>query len=320
MATATTVLLPEVVEALAPRLAPLTTRQEMVREAAATLFFGHGIYPSAKTVLAYIKHGSMSDINNDLREFWSELREKSRIKIEAPMFPDAVNALFCNALAKVWELAMDKANAALDGERQEAADLVAQAERKAEDADRKRLIAESDAAECESEMRQERERRESADQKIEAQAAEIGVLQSSLAKWQSQAESEAKARQEAEKQFSADLGAERAANQRNIEILDGEVKFVKMQIEVARSTERDLRDQLKEEKANKEIELAAYRQRANRAEEELGTTRIELAGIKGRFEGIENRNTELQERLKGLAKRTQNSGVKPIAKRRSLRR
>jgi predicted nucleic acid-binding Zn-ribbon protein len=307
--------------ALAPRLAAAKTRHEKTRETATLLFFQYGIYPSAKVVHGYTQHGSMTDINTDLREFWNDLRERSRVKIEAPMFPDAVTAMFSDALAKVWELAMDKAHAALDGERQEAADQVAQAQRDAYEAQRMRQIAESDAQSREYELRQERNRREVAEKKIDVQAAEIDALQSSLVQWQAQAEAEAQARKAALEQFSRDLESERAARQRDNEMFEGEIKFAKMQIEAARSTERDLREQIKEDKASKDVELAAYRQRASRAEDALGAARIELAEIKGRYAGLEERIVELQARIRELAKGSPRpAAIKPAAKRRLLRR
>lgn len=306
---------------LTPRLAAAKNRQEKTRETATLLFFQYGIYPSAKTVHRYTQHGSLTDINTDLREFWNDLRERSRVKIEAPMFPDAVTALFSDALAKVWELAMDKAHAALDGERQEAADQVAQAQREAYEANRMRSIAEEDALSSERELRQERVRRENAEKRIEAQAAEIDALQSSLVQWQALAEAEAQARQEAQGQFFRDLEAERTARQRDTEMFEGEIKFAKMQIDAARSTERQLRDQIREDKASKDMELTAYRQRANRAEEALGAARLELAELKGRSEGLAARIAELQARIRELAKTgPRPAAIKPAAKRRLLRR
>lgn len=310
----------EIRAALAPRLVAAKTRQEKTRETATLLFFGHGIYPSAKTVHGYTQHGSLTDINGDLREFWSDLREKTRVKIKAPMLPDEVVDLFSDALARVWELSTDKAHAALDGERQEAAEQVAQAQREAHEADRMYRIAKDDAETSKSELRQERERRETAEKKVEAQAAELEALRSSLAKWQQQAEAAAEARQEAEERFSRDLEAERSARQRDTEMFDGEIKFAKMQIDAARGTERELREQLKNERASREEELASYRQRANRAEDSLGAARLELAELKGRYEGLEGRFSELQERFKGLVKGSAKGVAKIAMKRRSLRR
>lgn len=307
-------------ETLAPRLAAAKTRQAKSRETASLLFFTYGIYPSAALVRGYTQHGSATDINNDLRDFWHELREKTRVRIEAPMLPDELAAVFSEALGNVWEVAVAKADATLDAERQEAAAAVAEARREAEEDRRRRRDAEDRIEASEAELRQERSRREEAEKRVEAQGAEIAVLQSSLATWQQQAETEAKARQEAEERFSRDLEAERTANQRNIEMLDGEVKFAKMQIEAARSTERDLRDQLKEEKATKEAALTSYRQRANRAEEALGAARLELAELKGRNEGLEGRLSELQARVKSMTKGVGRGTAKSTVKRRSLRR
>ena len=54
-----------------------------------------------------------------------------------------------------------------------------------------------------------------------------------------------------------------------------------MQIEAARSAERELRERLNAEKADKEVGFAAYRQRTAKAEEALGAARLALAETKG---------------------------------------
>lgn len=306
----------EIRTALVPRLAAAKTRQEKTRETAALLFFSHGIYPSAKLVHSYTRHGSMTDINNDLREFWADLREKSRVKIEAPMLPAEVVSLFSDGLAKLWDHAMEKAHAALDGERQQAAEEVAKAQLEATEAERLRRIADAHAEEMAQEVRDERERREVAERNVAAMAAELEELQSSLAKWHAQAESESTARREAEERFSRDLEAERAARKRDAEMLEGEMRFAKMQIEAARGAERELRERIKEDKANKDAEINAYRQRANLTEEALNKARMELAEVKGRYEAMKA--------LKALTKtRTRSAPAaapRPLKKRTSLRR
>ncbi len=311
----------EIRATLAPRLAAAKTRQEKTRETAAVLFFGYGIYPSAKTVYGYTHHGSMTDIGGDLRGFWNELREKSRVKIEVPMLPAPVADLFSEALAKVWELAMDKAHAALDGERQEVAEQVAKAQREAQEADRMRRIAESAAEESKIELRQERGNRETAEKRVEALVAQIDVLQSSLVKWQAQTEAEARARQDAEERFSSDLKAERNIRKRETEMFEGDIQFCKMQIETARIAEQEMRNQLKEEKVSKELDLTSYRQRANRAEEALGAVHMELAQLKGKNAGLEAYIAELQERMKNMTARTGKVSAKSAnIKRLSLRK
>ena len=304
---------------VAERVSPLDGRARKAREAAGFLFFTHGIYPSAAVVRECIGVGSLTDVNNDLRSFWDDLRHKGAVKISAPMLPEPVVELFGEALAKVWQLAIDKAQTSLDEERREAAGLVAQAQRESAEAQRMRVASDTSALALEAEIRQEREKRAVAEKRAETQAGEIEALHASLAQWQQQAETEAKARQEAEERFSRDLEAERAERKRDSDMFSGESRFAKMQIEAARSAERDLREQLKAEKSDKEVELAAYRQRAGRAEEALGTALLELAETKGQSRGLEDRLAEMQERFKELAKGGSKAMVRPAVKRRSLR-
>lgn len=309
----------EIQAALAPRLAAATTRQEKTRETATLLFFGHGIYPSAKTVHAYTRHGSLTDINADLREFWDTLRELGRVKLHAPMLPESVTQLFSDGLAKVWELAMNKANAALDGEREEAAEQVTAARRETTEAEQQCKMAQHRLDACEAELQKERHGRMQVENCSAAQAAEIEGLQSAVFQWQAQAGVAERARQEAEERFSRELQAERDARARDAEMFEGEIRFAKMQIESARLAESDLREQLKAEKASREKELASYQQRTTRAEEIFGAAREELAELKGRHAELESRLGEMQDRIKKLAKGSGRGMVAPGIKRRSLR-
>ena len=59
-----------------------------------------------------------------------------------------------------------------------------------------------------------------------------------------------------------------------------------------------------------EIDLASYRQKSSKAEDALATAPLEMAELKGRYEGLAFRNSELQERIKGMAK----IGVRGFAK------
>ena len=99
----------------------------------------------------------------------------------------------------------------------------------------------------------------------------------------------------------------------------GEVRFAKLQIEAARSAERELRERLNTEKADKEVELAVYRQRIGQAEEALGAARWELAEMKGQSSSLEERLAEMQQRLKELAEGGSKAEARTAVKRRTLR-
>ena len=83
---------PKVTDALrrtiAERVSHLDGRALKAREAAGFLFFTHGIYPSAAVVRDCIGVGSLTDVNNDLRSFWDDLRHKGAVKLSAPMLPE----------------------------------------------------------------------------------------------------------------------------------------------------------------------------------------------------------------------------------------
>ena len=80
-------------------------------------------------------------------------------------------------------------------------------------------------------------------------------------------------------------------------MFSGEVRFAKLQIEAARSAERE----------------------RLQAEEALGTARLELAEIKGQSSALEERLAEMQQRLKDVAKSGGKAVVRTAIKRGTLR-
>lgn len=306
-------------EALA-RLPGTATRKDKTRLVASLLFLEHGIYPSAKVVLDHTRQGSLTDINSDLRQFWADLRDRMRAKVSAPFLPQDLLDRYAEALSGLWDLALSKANDELQAQRQEAAESVKLAQAEASDALRNRQLAEEQAKEMGNRLEAEAERRQEAQMRAEAMSVEIDGLQTSLAQWREKAQAEASARQEAERQFSRDLEAERSDRQREAERFIGESRFAKMQIEQARASERELRQQLATAMQSKEVELTTYRKRASTAEEALGATRLELAEMKGRVQALEKSLADALAKAKeGAARPLMRAPVKQVAKRRSLR-
>ncbi|KLR58081.1 hypothetical protein OX89_08975 [Diaphorobacter sp. J5-51] len=269
----------EIRAVLAPRLEAAKSRKEKTRVAATVLFFEYGIYPSAKVVHQYTQQGSMTDIGADLRAFWLELREKSRVQIDAPYLPAELNESFSGALAKLWDLSMDKATASFDAERQDHQEKVRQAEQGLRLAQETNATLEDDVEELGAELRQERENRSAAEGQCAALLAQADELRAALAKAEGQIQASERARQAAQEQFSKDLEAERAARKRDAEMLNGEIRFAKMQIDAARTAEQDARERFKSDLAGKDIELASYRQRLSQAEELAARLRQETAEL-----------------------------------------
>ncbi len=93
--------------------------RELYREVCALLFFRHGITPTANRIHQLVKRGSMGTPTAVLGEFWTELREKSRVRIEHPDLPADLCAAAGELVATLWTRATASAGTALDALRTE---------------------------------------------------------------------------------------------------------------------------------------------------------------------------------------------------------
>jgi chromosome segregation ATPase len=74
------------------------------------MFFRYGLTPTANKLYQYVRKGSMSAPAEALSKFWSDLREKSRVRIERPDLPDEVKGAAGELVASLWALAQDRAD------------------------------------------------------------------------------------------------------------------------------------------------------------------------------------------------------------------
>ena len=94
--------------------------RELYREVCALLFFRFGITPTANRLYQLVKRGSMSTPTQVLGEFWVELREKSRVRIEHPDLPAELQAAAGELVATLWTKSTTSAQAALEALRTDA--------------------------------------------------------------------------------------------------------------------------------------------------------------------------------------------------------
>src|SRR6201997_3324759 len=93
--------------------------RELYREVCALLFFRFGQTPTANRLYQLVKRGSMGTPAAVLAEFWAELREKSRVRIEHPDLPADLGAAAGELVSTLWTRATASADAALDSLRPE---------------------------------------------------------------------------------------------------------------------------------------------------------------------------------------------------------
>lgn len=88
-----------------------TETQDLYREVCVLLFFRYCITPTANKLYQYVRRGSMSAPADALNKFWSELREKSRIRIERNDIPESISLAAGDFVATLWNEAQKAAQA-----------------------------------------------------------------------------------------------------------------------------------------------------------------------------------------------------------------
>ncbi|MCK5355774.1 MAG: DNA-binding protein [Methyloprofundus sp.] len=93
--------------------------RDLYREVCALLFFRYGITPTTNKLYRLVRKGSMSVPTEALSNFWKELREKSKVRIEQPDLPEDLGNMAGELMAKIWtkaQLAADESLTALRSE------------------------------------------------------------------------------------------------------------------------------------------------------------------------------------------------------------
>jgi chromosome segregation ATPase len=90
------------VEALRNRV---SDTRALYREVCGLLFFKYGTVPTANRLYQLVRKGSMGVPGEVLAQFWVDLREKSRVKIEHPEMPDVIKQVAAEAVQGIWEAA-----------------------------------------------------------------------------------------------------------------------------------------------------------------------------------------------------------------------
>ncbi|MBN3813457.1 DNA-binding protein, partial [Paraburkholderia sp. Ac-20347] len=93
--------------------------RELYREVCALLFFRIGVTPTANRLYQLVRRGSMGTPTAVLSEFWAELREKSRVRIEHADLPEELQGAAGELIGALWQRATAAAEASLEALREE---------------------------------------------------------------------------------------------------------------------------------------------------------------------------------------------------------
>lgn len=261
--------------------------QDLYREVCTILFFRYGITPTANKLYQYVRKGSMSAPAEALARFWSDLRDKSRVRIEHPDLPESLKSAAGELVASLWSQAQAGAQEGLAVFRQEAQELVTNSQLANEAADQARVVAQTEVNQTREALREADERILELERNLAAENARTQSLEKQLEAASCQQSSLEAALAEARKDYSAELDKSRQELRRTEERLDANEKRALLEIDHERQmtvkVQRELlqlRERCLESEDRQRIELAASKSELAETRQQLGIAEGKLAELR----------------------------------------
>jgi hypothetical protein len=274
--------------------------RELYREVCALLFFRHGITPTANRLYQLVKRGSMGTPTAVLGEFWTELREKSRVRIAHPDLPADLGAAAGELVATLWTRATAAADTALDALR---------AEVEAQRAESQQLVvaARDELGRVETALEQRTAALLAAQVEVReldrAQAeghAQRQALEGELARISAALAARDRELQAVREGFSRDLEKLREAAERAEERLRASEKRALLEIDRERGAAAKLQKELDETAKRADRREADHRRAVEALQAQLGDARHQAGVLQGRLDAIQAENVRLQAEMMTL--------------------
>jgi chromosome segregation ATPase len=281
--------------------------RELYREVCALLFFRFGVAPTANRLYNLVRRGTMSTPANVLSEFWAELREKSRVRIEHPDLPKDLSEAAGELIGVLWARAAASAQAELTSLRDDVEAQRAEAEQKVvaareelgrtETALEQRtaalLTAQVEIRELERQQAQEAATRKALDAQIMRLGEEAVARERELDKLRDT--------------FSRDLDKLRDTASRAEERLRASEKRALLEIDRERSAAAKAQKELAEAAKRADKREAEHRRTIEALQEQQGDARHQTGVLQGKLAALESAQKSLQEQLKSLRTTTRPS-------------
>ncbi len=261
--------------------------QDLYREVCTILFFRYGVTPTANKLYQYVRKGSMSAPAEALSRFWSDLREKSRVRIEHPDLPDALKVAAGELVASLWVQAQGSAQESLAVFRREAQHQVTESLQAVAAADQARIAAQSEANQMREGIRAADERILTLERNLARESARTQSLEQQLESASCQQKSFGVALAEARKDYSCELDKSRQELRRAEERLAAIEKRSLLEIDHERQITLKVQRELQQLRENN-------LQNEERQRIELATCKTELAEAKQQLGIAEGKQAELK--------------------------
>ncbi|GAB5097665.1 DNA-binding protein [Caballeronia sp. HLA56] len=274
--------------------------RELYREVCALLFFRFGVPPTANRLYNLVRRGTMSTPASVLSEFWVELREKSRVRIEHPDLPADLSDAAGELVGTLWTRAAASAQAELTSLRDEV-------EAQRAESTQKLVAAREELGRTETALEQRTAALLAAQVEIrerERQEAQEAATRKSLEAQIERLSEEALARErELEKvrdTFSRDLEKLRETASRAEERLRASEKRALLEIDRERSATAKAQKELAEAAKRADKREAEHRRTVEALQEQQGDARHQTGMLQGKLAALELAQKSLQEQLKAL--------------------
>ncbi|MDR5740154.1 DNA-binding protein [Caballeronia sp. LZ016] len=275
--------------------------RELYREVCALLFFRFGVAPTANRLYNLVRRGTMSTPASVLGEFWAELREKSRVRIEHPDLPTDLREVAGELIGTLWTRAIASAEAQLTALREEV-------EAAGREAEQKVVAAREELARTETALEQRTAALLAAQveiRELERQQAEESATRKALEAQIKRLGDEAVARErELEKvrdTFSRDLEKLRETASRAEERLRATEKRALLEIDRERSAVAKAQKELTEAAKRADKREAEHRRTVDALQAQQGDARHQNGVLQGKLAALEAAHHSLQEQFKSLS-------------------
>lgn len=271
--------------------------RELYREVCALLFFRFGQTPTANRLYQLVKRGSMGTPAAVLGEFWAELREKSRVRIEHPDLPVDLGAAAGELVATLWTRATASAQAELDA-------LRAEVEAQRTEVEQRVAAARAELERTETALEQRTAALLAAQVEIreleKAQAeghATRQAMEVEIARLRSEAAARDRALAQMREGFSRDLDKLRETAERAEERLRATEKRALLEIDRERGAAAKLQKEVDETTKRADRREADHHRAVDALQAQLGDARHQAGVLQGRLDAVQAANVTLQQQL-----------------------
>ena len=274
--------------------------RELYREVCALLFFRFGLTPTANRLYQLVKRGSMSTPTQVLGEFWTELREKSRVRIDHPDLPAELQTAAGELVATLWTRSTASAQAALETLRTET---------EAEKVTARDAVAslQAELSRTETALEQRTSALLAAQVRIreleQAQAAGEATrqaLETEIGRQQDENGARDRALVQARADFASELEKLRASTDLAEERLRAAEKRALLEIEHERTAGTRVRKELDAAARRAEQNETRHREEIQALQIQLGDARHRTGVVEGSLEALRNSNTIYGQELDAL--------------------